>query len=390
MTSFWLEHEENGQTREFPFNSNHISIGREKSAGFVLDHPTVSRQHAVISHKQGAFYLQVLSQNGLTALDGRQVHGEVELNDKSVIQIGQLKFRFRSDQAASGREPLGASPELDESNWADYSVDGHAGTGSSKDLGSSSRGAGISGQSSEDYANSYTLDSMSDGERFRKEAGIVSWDEIASSSEAMDGPDERPQQTIHQRMQASKEEKTNPLLVLLALAAIGGLIYYSFFYDTAGQVDQGQDRIPFDERPTVEIDVECLGVSACTQSAHRAYKVGIEKLEQHNVAVTNRFEGYKKLLEVEEYLEKAGVDELPEAMANLPERRETARAELDREFRNYRLEFLKAQARKEHHNMAVNLQIIQQLFPDSTAREYLWAAEEIREMKGQGIYPRNF
>src|SRR5690554_1442082 len=99
MPSFWLEHEENGQTRDFSFNSTTVSIGRDKACDFVLDHPTVSRKHAVIAYKHGSFYLVVLSRSGLTAIDGQAVQGEVLLYDSSNLNLGQLQFRFRSDDA---------------------------------------------------------------------------------------------------------------------------------------------------------------------------------------------------------------------------------------------------------------------------------------------------
>lgn len=99
MPSFWLEHEENGQTRDFSFTSTTVSVGRDKACDFVLDHPTVSRKHAVIAYKHGSYYLVVLSRSGLTAIDGQAVQGEVLLYDSSILHLGKLQFRFRSDDA---------------------------------------------------------------------------------------------------------------------------------------------------------------------------------------------------------------------------------------------------------------------------------------------------
>jgi hypothetical protein len=99
MPSFWLEYLQDGQRREFSFDSPSVSIGRDKGSDFVLDHPTVSRQHAIIVSNQNGHQLVVLSRGGLTAIDGSQVSGEIELFDGSQIHFGQLAFTFRSQNA---------------------------------------------------------------------------------------------------------------------------------------------------------------------------------------------------------------------------------------------------------------------------------------------------
>ncbi len=108
--SFWLEYDQNGSKQEYPFDSSSVSVGREKNADFVLDHPTVSRQHALIVKNNGGFKLVVLSRSGLTALDGNQVQGEVDLYDGSVLHFGQLSFTFRSNEAPQAPSRNGGQP----------------------------------------------------------------------------------------------------------------------------------------------------------------------------------------------------------------------------------------------------------------------------------------
>ncbi len=109
MATFWLEYEQNGNLQKFPFDAQSISIGRDKSSDFVLDHPTVSRQHAIITHDgRGSFRLVALSRGGLTAIERVPVQGDTELYDGAVLHIGQLWFRFRSDYAA--KRPASQSP----------------------------------------------------------------------------------------------------------------------------------------------------------------------------------------------------------------------------------------------------------------------------------------
>lgn len=65
MGSFWLEYEQNGNLQTFPFEDGNVTIGREQTCDFVLDHPTVSRQHAlIVDDGSGQFRLVVLSQGG--------------------------------------------------------------------------------------------------------------------------------------------------------------------------------------------------------------------------------------------------------------------------------------------------------------------------------------
>nr|MBA2661203.1 FHA domain-containing protein [Lujinxingiaceae bacterium] len=100
MASFWLEYEQNGNLQKFPFDAQSISIGRDKGSDFVLDHPTISRQHALIMNDgQGSFRLVALSRGGLTALEGTPVQSEIALYDGAVLHLGKLWFRFRSEYA---------------------------------------------------------------------------------------------------------------------------------------------------------------------------------------------------------------------------------------------------------------------------------------------------
>ncbi|MFU8806631.1 MAG: FHA domain-containing protein, partial [Bradymonadaceae bacterium] len=117
MASFWLEYEQNGALQRFPFDAQSISIGRDKSSDFVLDHPTVSRQHAlIVTEGGGVFRLIVLSRGGLTALEGQPVQNDTELYDEALLHIGRLSFRFRSDHAPprpahQARPPSGSYPQ---------------------------------------------------------------------------------------------------------------------------------------------------------------------------------------------------------------------------------------------------------------------------------------
>jgi hypothetical protein len=102
MPSFWFEYEQDdGSTQTFDFEGDSIAIGRAQDADFVLDDPTVSRQHAmIVSEPHGGHRLVVLSERGMTAVNGNQVRGDVQLQDGATVHFGKLGFRFRSQTSS--------------------------------------------------------------------------------------------------------------------------------------------------------------------------------------------------------------------------------------------------------------------------------------------------
>lgn len=176
---------------------------------------------------------------------------------------------------------------------------------------------------------------------------------------------------------------------MVAGAAILGLLWFTFFNDAGGAGGKKKDATPIEDQPPVSIDVTCMGESACERKAQEAYRVGMEKLEKKGVAIPNRFEGYKKLLETEKYLEKAGKSELPKAMDKLETAKAAVRAELTSIWKERRLQYHNAKKRSRHREMAQALDAVKAYFPDSTAREHRWAANEELDMKKKGIYPKH-
>ncbi len=439
MPSFWLEYDNNGDIQEFSFDADSVTIGRDKASDFVLDHPTVSRQHAVIVHKSGSYHLVVLSRGGLTAIDGQQVHGEVMLYDHSALNLGQLQFRFRSDfapQKPAGGQQASFAASFANSAGGAGAAGGYGGQAQGQSLGAQAQGGGFGGpaqgggfgaqaqgggfggQAQQGGAGGFSGagaqqgggqagfglgNSPADGTatpngggangggEAANEAGIVSWDEIASSSEAMDDDGQPKETTVYERMQGGKkkDEKTNPVLVAVAGAGIIGLLYYSFFMGSPGGPPPVKpDKALKDPTPVV-IEVSCMGEAACMHNAEESYKVGLEKLEKKDVAIPNLFEGYKKLLEAKQYLDKAGKKKVPADMSKLEDKRKQARAELTEIFKNYRVKFHQAKKRKLYKDMVKALDAVKTYFPDKTAREHKWAMAEELDMKKQGVYPKH-
>lgn len=71
-----------------------LSIGRSQDNEIVVDEPTVSRNHALIKQIGQKYYLiDVGSSNG-TYKDAKRVHNPTLLENKSIVQCGNMQFIF--------------------------------------------------------------------------------------------------------------------------------------------------------------------------------------------------------------------------------------------------------------------------------------------------------
>jgi len=71
-----------------------ISIGRDPANSLVIDHPEVSRQHALIEKCSDKYYLVDLGSTHGTFLDGNRISGKVELKPSQQIHIRGYNFFF--------------------------------------------------------------------------------------------------------------------------------------------------------------------------------------------------------------------------------------------------------------------------------------------------------
>ena len=69
-------------------------IGRDESANdIVLHDPSVSRMHARIAYRSGAYYVQDLGSSTGTFVDGKRVDRDVILRGGEQIEIGHCVLR---------------------------------------------------------------------------------------------------------------------------------------------------------------------------------------------------------------------------------------------------------------------------------------------------------
>lgn len=412
MPSFWLEFDQNGATQRYPFDRPSLSMGRERTCDFHLDHPTVSRQHAMIVHDPRAgFKLLVMSKSGMTAVDGAQVQGEVPIYDGTHLNIGQMAFTFRSQDASAQRPQMGGfsqpagfgappaggggfgAPPAGGGGFGAPPAGGGgfgappAGGGgfgappAGGGFGAPPAGGGF-GQPAQAAPPSNTAAQAAVG------GGVASWDEIAANADAEEEEVNKNMTDFERIEQAAAKanattEGPSPILLAVGAIAVLGVLYMLFAMDPA---EDTSVELGVAERVPVQINVDCLGKDDCLDKAKNSYKVATQTFEKRDVTVSNLFESYKKYLETKQYIEKSGAA-APKGMTDLDAKIEEARKELDNEFKQYRMAFHQGSTYKMHSDMAAALRGVKATFPDKTAYEYKWAAEQEGKMKAAGTYP---
>ena len=86
-----------GPPQRFPFGSRPMLIGRAPSCAVVLTDESVSREHARIYQHQNLFYVQNLSDNNRTLVNGRPIK-EARLMRGDKLQIGSHMLTFLSER----------------------------------------------------------------------------------------------------------------------------------------------------------------------------------------------------------------------------------------------------------------------------------------------------
>ncbi len=92
------------RTRDVPDAGADLLIGRAPTCGLVLNHPTVSRQHARIGVRGTRLVLTDLGSTYGTLVGGQRITGEVEIPAGGTFSIGQFDVicRWRDDNAKAG------------------------------------------------------------------------------------------------------------------------------------------------------------------------------------------------------------------------------------------------------------------------------------------------
>lgn len=389
-SSFWLEYTKDGERREFSFDTGTVSIGRDKAADFVLDHPTVSREHALIRAESQGHQLVVLSRGGLTALDGGQVQGEVPLYDGSEIHFGQLSFTFRSTSAPP--KPAGQSYGRTPGFNASLGPSGTDGGLTSPFAADKSSNNGNIAGAGWDAGWDQPAEPEPEPETAN---GLVTWDQIANSAEAKLDYQDDDRLTNFQRIQAAqakadKQTKgSNPWIIYGGVIGIVALIVVAMWPPTAGPT---VPEVPIDNPAQAFIaweksDIDCIGKANCMEAAISAYKLGKNLAEQAGADITNPYEAYKQFDRAHKLLEAGQITTVPPEMANVTDLQAQVKDGLDQKFTQARIRYRNFKKRKMYKDMVGELNKVLAYFPDKRCLYNQWAVAEERQMKDDRVYP---
>ena len=79
--------------QSFPLRGDRVTIGRTPEAGVFLDDVTVSRDHAVLVHRQGAWFLDDSGSLNGTYVNRKRIESH-RLEDGDELQVGKYKLTY--------------------------------------------------------------------------------------------------------------------------------------------------------------------------------------------------------------------------------------------------------------------------------------------------------
>ena len=87
--AFLLVHLPGGIVRKEPLSKPVVRVGRGRDCEIVVDHPRVSRLHALLELREGTYYLSDAKSSGGTFLNDRPVHAPVRLHSGDPCRLGR-------------------------------------------------------------------------------------------------------------------------------------------------------------------------------------------------------------------------------------------------------------------------------------------------------------
>ena len=79
--------------QSFPLRGERVTIGRSPEAGVFLDDVTVSRDHAVLVHRQSGWYLDDSGSLNGTYVNRKRIDSH-RLDDGDELQVGKYKLTY--------------------------------------------------------------------------------------------------------------------------------------------------------------------------------------------------------------------------------------------------------------------------------------------------------
>jgi hypothetical protein len=88
------------------FDSPVVRIGRDRGSDFQIDHPTLSRQHAIVEASGEAFTVRDVGSANGTNVNGKPITAAHILNENDEIQLGEFTLIFRGGAPSTIDVPL--------------------------------------------------------------------------------------------------------------------------------------------------------------------------------------------------------------------------------------------------------------------------------------------
>jgi hypothetical protein len=96
--------------KTFSLGRQAVVLGREESAEVSLQDPEMSRRHAGISWRDGAYVLEDLRSTNGTYLNGTLIRAPQQLNNGDTIGVGHTVVEFEWPAGAQPRQPVYEEP----------------------------------------------------------------------------------------------------------------------------------------------------------------------------------------------------------------------------------------------------------------------------------------
>jgi len=87
--------EKKDSAKRFDIDKPAVSIGRAPGNHLVVDHPTVSRQHATIKLEGEDYRLYDLGSANGTFVQDQRVRDPIILQDGMIVRFGEVEFIFK-------------------------------------------------------------------------------------------------------------------------------------------------------------------------------------------------------------------------------------------------------------------------------------------------------
>jgi pilus assembly protein CpaF len=91
--------DERGATKQVPISRQVFTIGKRNGNDLVVDRTNISRQHARIFYRNGAFFLQDMGSRNGTYMNGSRVASEMRLENGAQIRLADLVLTFVDETA---------------------------------------------------------------------------------------------------------------------------------------------------------------------------------------------------------------------------------------------------------------------------------------------------